>query len=106
MRWTITFDESVASVRAARTALGPYLTEYNARAEADQKRRQPPRTGKKVAELVDQWIHPKSERSQSFARSLPTLSMLGSLRISTGIAGTDPSFRFYTILSGYMRRLA
>src|SRR5262249_27261252 len=57
MRRTITFDESVTSHRAALIALKPYLDEYNASAKADQKRRQPPRTGKKVAELVDEWMH-------------------------------------------------
>ena len=56
MRRTITFPESVTSHRAALTTLKPYLAEYNARAEADQNNRKPPRTGKKVVELVDQWI--------------------------------------------------
>jgi integrase len=56
MRRTITFDESVTSERAARQALQPYLAEYNARAKADQQQRKPPRTGKKVADLVDEWV--------------------------------------------------
>jgi integrase len=54
-RRTITFDESVTSERAAQKALEPYLAEYNARAEADNKQRLPARGGKKLSELVEEW---------------------------------------------------
>src|SRR5229473_6236654 len=44
-RHTVTFDATVTSERAAKTALQPYLDDYNARAKADLKP-SPPRGGK------------------------------------------------------------
>ena len=53
-RRTITFDESVTSMRAALDALKPYLDEYNARAKANLKP-SVPRGGKTVRALLDEW---------------------------------------------------
>lgn len=54
IRRTITFDEAVASERAARAALKPYLDDYNARARANL---QPSAThkGKRLKVLLEEW---------------------------------------------------
>jgi integrase len=53
-RRTITFDESVTSMRAAKAALQPYLDDYNARAKADSKP-SAPRGGRSVRALIEEW---------------------------------------------------
>lgn len=53
-RRTITFDESVTSERAAKSALQPYLDAYNDKAKANLKP-SPPRGAKTVKALLDEW---------------------------------------------------
>ena len=55
VRRTITFDESVTSERAAKAALQPYLDDYNARAKTNLKPSSPPKTGKTVGALIEEW---------------------------------------------------
>jgi len=54
-RRTITFDESVTSERAARSALKPYLDDYNAKAKANTKPVPAPKAGKTVGTLIKEW---------------------------------------------------
>jgi integrase len=54
-RRTITFDDSVASERAAKSALQPFLDAYNDKAKANYKSSPTPKAGQTVGALIKEW---------------------------------------------------